>query len=238
MRFHQEVLVSSSLVKWPGSQAKKAFLSHFRRGTQLETLPTNRAGHGHLDLPRCLGFFLFQGREGLYTQCTAPSHLTLYHKQSQGLPLGPFSLTLGQGFSLHQLHVGVSPSTPAGEEASLASQGQAAAWHQVFFPFFALASALTPSESSQLAHFLSFEKLDCWTGFWFHSPGACFPHYNSLISDSLWIYECVLPSSISVNSVHFCEFCAFLSSAGLRSQQPHPCPAPWRVARSVRSSCL
>lgn len=77
---------------WP--LAKDVFLSHFRMRTQMETSPTNRAGHRHLDLTRCLGLLPYQGREALYTQYTAPQSPHLVPQAvTRVFPLGPFSLT-------------------------------------------------------------------------------------------------------------------------------------------------
>lgn len=76
---------------------------------------------------------------------------------------------------------------------------QAAFSHQVFFPFFAQASASAPSESFQLACSLSPEKVDCWTGFWFHSQGLL-PTLPSLILAFPWNDQHMRPSSISALS--------------------------------------
>lgn len=159
MRFHMRCFGLFQHWEMTWLPAKKS-LSYFRMRTQIETFPTNRAGHGHLDLTRCLGLLPCQSREGLYTQYTAP-HLPLYHKESQGSSTRFLFHHLGSGF--------LTPSAPfrcvsfslsrRGNKPGTTEAGSSLA--SSFFPFFALASALTPSESSQLAHFLSFEKLDC-----------------------------------------------------------------------------
>lgn len=138
MRFHP----SGFGLFWPcemtWTPAKEVFRSHFRRRTQIETFPTNRAGHGHLDLSRCLGLFPFQGREGLYTQYTAPSHPTLYHRQSQGSSIGSLFPHFGTGLFTPATPFRCVPFGLSGRGSKLGITGPGSSLASSFLPFLCL----------------------------------------------------------------------------------------------------
>lgn len=213
---------------WP--PVKEVFLSHFRKRIQMETFTTKRGGH--LDLTRCLGLSPCQGKQAFRTQYTAP---LLPHRVSRAVTrvVRRIPFPFPRDRAVHTtVPFSYVPFSPAGEEDSVGPHVQAAVFYQVFFSFLAQGSALAPSESSQTARSLS-EKMDRWTGFWFHSPAGCFPHYNSLILAFPWDYWHVLPSCIST-----LRKAQRAQAARARSR-----PSPARTGKSIQarspiSSCL
>lgn len=194
--FIQDILVSSGPVKRPGLQWE-VFLSHFRMRIQMETFTTNRAGH--LDLSRCLGLSPCQGREALHAQYTAP---LLPHLVSRAVTVVwwiPFPLLQDRAFHTTTPFSYVPFSLSRGGKCGTLTC-KAAVCHQIVVFFLAQASAPAASERSQPSCLLSSEKVDCWTGSWFHSPAGCFPHYNSSILAFPRNYQHVLTSRISTLS--------------------------------------